>query len=199
MRLAIADPPYPPIFSERFDSASGDPRIVTRSRAVRWYGDPNASATAAADYNPDAGRWDDITEHRRLMLDLIDQYDGWAIATTPDGLEAYRPLPIAARVMAWVRPNGMPGGGRLMSRWEPVIVFVPESRRARGVKVSDVLIASSPRIGFAGAKPAEWTRWVLDALGYAPGADELVDVFPGSGSVAAAADGMLVGLTGQPS
>lgn len=196
MKLAIADPPYPPQFAERADTAAGPPRVTMRSRALRWYGDgPRAATdTPPADFHPDAGRWDDLSEHRRLMLELIENYDGWAIATTPDGLGAYGPLPISARIMAWVRPNGMPGGSRLVfSRWEPVIVFVPESRRHRdeGMRVSDVLVAAAPRIGFAGAKPAEWTRWVLDALGYAPGADTVTDIFPGSGSVSAAADGML--------
>jgi hypothetical protein len=86
----------------------------------------------------------------------------------------------------------MPGGLRLISKWEPVIVFVPESRRGREqLRVTDVLIAAGPRKGFAGAKPGAWTRWVLDMLGYAPGEDELVDLFPGSGGVTAAADGML--------
>lgn len=39
----------------------------------------------------------------------------------------------------------------------------------------------------AGAKPAAWTRWVLDCLDYDPEVDELHDLFPGSGMVAAAA------------
>jgi hypothetical protein len=126
------------------------------------------------------------------MERLIDEYDGWAIATTPDGLGAYHPLPVSAHVAAWVRPNAMPGGQRIMSRWEPVIVFVPEARRGREqLRVADVLTAAAPRRGFAGAKPAEWTRWVLDMLGYAPGEDTVTDLFPGSGAVAAAIDGML--------
>lgn len=195
MKLAIADPPYPPIFSERFDVAGDGSRIVTRSRALRWYGDGSRGHNdpAPADFHPEANKWDDLGAHRQLMLDLIENYDGWAIATTPDGLGAYSPLPISARIMSWVRPNAMPGGSRLMSRWEPVIVFAPAARRARGtgMHVSDVLVAAAPRIGFAGAKPPEWTRWVLDSLGYAPGADTVTDVFPGSGSVEVAADGML--------
>ena len=126
------------------------------------------------------------------MEHLIDEYDGWAIATTPDGLGAYHPLLVSARVGAWVRPNAMPGGGRIIPRWEPVIVFVPEDRRgAEQLRVPDVLTAAAPRRGFAGAKPAEWTRWVLAMLGYAPGADTVHDVFPGSGAVGAAVDGML--------
>ncbi|MEJ6490724.1 hypothetical protein PQI23_13440 [Leucobacter sp. USCH14] len=201
MKLAIADPPYPPIFGERFDTAGGEGRLTVRSRARRWYGDGTRAKTdsAPADFHPDAGRWDDISEHRRLMEQLLDEYDGWAIATTPDGLGAYHPLPVSAHVAAWVRPNGMPGGGRLVSRWEPVIVFVPDARRNREqLRIPDVLTAAAPRRGFAGAKPPEWTRWVLAMLGYAPGADTVTDVFPGSGAVSAAADGLLPieGFTG---
>lgn len=194
MRLAIADPPYPPIFTERFDTADGRARLTVRSRARRWYGDGTRGRTDTppADFHPDAGRWDRLAEHRALIEHLTAEYDGWALATTPDGLVAYQPLPVSARVGAWVRPNGMPGGQRVLSRWEPVIVFVPEGRRARAQElVSDVLIAAAPRQGFAGQKPPEWTRWVLAMLGYAPGEDTIADLFPGSGGVALAADGML--------
>lgn len=199
MKLAIADPPYPPIFAERFDTAGGEPRLVTRSRARRWYGDGTRALTdsAPADFHPDAGKWDEIRAHRELIERLMDEYDGWAIATTPDGLGAYHPLPVSARVAAWVRPNAMPGGQRLISRWEPVIVFIPEARRGREqLRVADVLTAAAPRRGFAGAKPPEWTRWVLDMLGYAPGEDSVEDLFPGTGAVTDAVDGMLPILSG---
>lgn len=193
MRLAIADPPYPPLFGERFDVVDGGSRLTVRSRARRWYGDGTRAKTDSkpADFHPDAGDWDDLSEHRRLIEHLTAEYDGWAIATTPDGLGAYHPLPVSARVAVWNRPNAMPGGSRLMSMWEAVIVFVPEERRIRGDVVRDVLTASAPRLGFAGAKPPAWTRWVLSMLGYDPATDTVDDLFPGSGSVAAAADGML--------
>jgi hypothetical protein len=195
MKLAIADPPYPPIFAERRDLADGSTRLTSRSRARRWYGDGTRATTDSppADFHPRAHEWDDLTEHRQLIERLADEYDGWAIATTPDGLGAYHPLPVSARVMAWHRPRAMPGGQRLTSKWEPVIVFVPEERRGRdsGPDVPDVLTASSPQ-GFAGAKPALWTRWVLSALGYDPTTDTVDDLFPGSGAVTRALDGMLL-------
>lgn len=193
MKLAIADPPYPPFFSERFDTATGSSRLTMRSRARRWYGDgTRGAADRPADNHPDAGDWDNISEHRKLIERLVDEYDGFAIATTPDGLDAYRPLPVSAQIGAWVKPNSMPGGRRIHSQWEPVILFVPEERRARGgLRVSDVLTAPAPRRDFAGAKPAEWTRWVLSMLGYDPKLDTVDDLFPGSGAVGDALDGML--------
>jgi hypothetical protein len=183
------------MYGERRDRPGGRLRLTARSRALRWYGDgPRGhSDHPAADFHPDAGDWDDLGAHRALLERLIARYDGWAIATTPDGLQAYFPLPVSARIMSWVKPRGMPGGGRLLSKWEPVIVFTPEERRPRtsGLAVSDVLVANPPRSGFTGAKPPEWTRWVLDALGYDPATDVVDDLFPGSGAIAAAADGML--------
>lgn len=193
MRLAIADPPYPPQFAERRDRPTGPLRLTTRSRALRWYGDgPRAASDSPpADFHPEAGVWDSLDEHRALMERLIGSYDGWAIATTPDGLGAYHPLPVSARVMAWVKPNSLPGGARIINRWEPVIVFPPEGRRHRSQpRVSDVLVAAPLHVDFIGAKPPEWTEWVLKALGFEPGIDEVDDIFPGSGSVSAAVERM---------
>ncbi|HEY5482812.1 MAG TPA: hypothetical protein VIK31_03235 [Propionibacteriaceae bacterium] len=187
MKLAIADPPYPPAVAERFDVEGG--RLTTRSRARRYYGDgTRCSDEKPADFHPAAGEWDAPERHRALMRQLLDEYDGWAIATTPDGLATYGALPVSARLLTWVKPNNPPSGHRIRPTWEAVILYPPQERRGRAaglVAVSDVLICASPRIGFAGAKPAEWTRWVLEALGYQEG-DVVTDLFPGSGSVTTA-------------
>lgn len=205
MRLAIADPPYPPQLSERFDTADGAPRTVIRSRARRWYGDGPRDRGGAkpADFHPDAGEWDRPARHRLLLEQLLDEFDGWAIATTPDGLACYHPLPVSARLMVWNKLRPLPTGHRIATTWEPVILYPPKGRRSRPAaadttrmyadQVPDVLTAAPPGAGFAGAKPEAWTRWVLDALGYDPDTDELVDLFPGSGAVArAAAQGVLL-------
>lgn len=180
MRLAIADPPYPP-----FHGAGG-----RRPRASRWYGDNQRSQKdKPADRHSAAAEWDDLPRHRQLLLDLMDGYDGWAIATTPDGLAAYGPLPPPCRILAWVKPNAAPGSHRLRSLWEPVILYPPVGRRSNrngAGMVADVLTCALPRQrGFIGAKPRQWVEWVLDALGYDPATDTVDDLFPGSGAVAA--------------
>lgn len=176
MRLAIADPPYPP-----FVGSGG-----YKQRASRWYGDRQRSVTdRPADNHPEAGEWDNPLRHRVLLEQLIADYDGWAIATAPDGIAAYGPLPPACRIMAWVKPNAQPGAHRLRSLWEPVILYPPLARRSNrgGVgSVPDVLTAHI-RQGFRGEKPAEWVRWVLAAMTYDPATDLVDDLFPGSGAV----------------
>lgn len=174
-RLAIADPPYPP------RTCADGSRIA---RASRWYGDGQRSRKdSPADFHPDAARWDDPAEHRLLLEHLDATYDGWAIATTPDGLSAYGELPPAARIMAWVKRNGAAGSHRIRGCWEAVIVSPPPDRRGGNGLVEDVLIAGRPNAGFVGAKPALWVTWVLAALGHDPEIDTVDDLFPGTGIV----------------
>lgn len=188
MKLAIADPPYPP-----FIGSGG-----RKNRASRWYGTGQRSRTdRAADTHQGAHDWDDPATHRALLVSLLANYDGWAIATSPDGITAYGELPAEVRIMAWVKPNAQPGAHRLRSMWEPVIVYPPLGRRSNrnGVgSVPDVLTCGVPRAAFRGAKPAEWTRWVLAALTYDPATDDVHDLFPGSGMVTAA----IIAADGRP-
>ena len=188
MRLAIADPPYPPHIAERFDLADGGRRLVTRSRARRYYGDgPQDAKRHRADFHPAAGDWDDPAQHRALLERLVAEYDGWAIATSLDGLDVYRPLPPGARTLIWRKLTSTRGGGRVANTMEAVIALTPFPRRGRidGLgQVSDFLQAEPPAgARFAGAKPTRWTRWVLDALAYDPDLDTVDDLFPGSGYV----------------
>lgn len=183
MKLAIADPPYPPI-------RAAHPRNDS-SRARRWYdADYRKSGDArnASDHHEDAGKWDDPAEHRALMEQLDADYDGWAIATAHDGIPVYGVLPRCARIAIWWRPNSGAGAARIKNCWEPVIVRPPTDRlssRLMGGQVPDLMKCAAPRVGFAGAKPPQWTRWVLDMLGFDAETDTVTDVFPGSGSVGA--------------
>lgn len=177
MRLAIADPPYPPALK----GVGG-----VKPRGSRWYGTKlRGNNRASADLHPEADEWEDPARHRALLEQLEAEYDGWAIATSADCLEIYAPFPVGVRVMAWVKPNGIPGAHRLRSCWEPVIIQVPPGRRrnvGRGA-MPDVLTAAAPRRGFAGAKPEAWTHWVLSAFSFDPATDTVHDLFAGSGAV----------------
>jgi len=178
--LAIADPPYPP-----FIGSGG-----RKNRASRWYGNGQRSTKdRPSDNHPEAHHWDDPAKHRELLEWCMSAYDGWAIATSPDGIAAYGALPVGTRIMAWVKPNAQPGSHRLRSLWEPVILYPPPGRRSNrgGVgALPDVLTVNAPRGGFIGQKPVEWTHWVLDAMSYSPGTDQVFDMFGGSGAVTAA-------------
>jgi hypothetical protein len=177
VKLAIADPPYPP-----FIGSGG-----SKNRASRWYGTGQRSVTdRPADYHPEAHEWDDPARYRALLEELAATYDGWAIATSPDGLSAYGALPPACRVMAWIKPNAQPGSHRLRSLWEAVILYPPSGRRSNrgGVgAIADVLTENIGRGEFRGRKPERWTHWILDAMLYDPAEDDVFDVFSGSGAV----------------
>lgn len=183
MKLAIADPPYPPI-------RAAHPRNDS-SRARRWYDKDyrkTGDARNASDHHDNAGDWDHPETHRALLEQLEANYDGWAVATAHDGIPVYGVLPRGARIAIWHRPNGGAGAARIRNCWEPVIIRPPADRlssRLMGGQVPDFLSCPSPRVGFAGAKPAEWTRWVLSMLGYDESTDTVDDLFPGSGSVSA--------------
>ena len=172
-------------------------------RAQRWYGTGRGPGRNRAQTgrggrqpppHPDAATWDDPATHQQLIADLTMTYDGWALAAAPDSLATLlAAAPQDVIVGVWHRPNAIPGGGRVLRSWEPVIFAIPPGRRHRntGTPVRDVLSAAVRPQGFLGSKPPEWTRWVLGILGYDPGLDELEDLFPGSGAITAAAAGML--------
>lgn len=182
-RLAIADPPY-------------------LGRAALWYGGRGRTKQGttgracgrgdlAPEFHPDAARWDDPVEHIGLMVHLDDTYDGWAMAASGKTLAPLLGVAdhLGARLAIWHVTNAIPDGCRVRSTWEAVIYRIPDGRRAVGTghRVPDLLSAGHPVSGFVGTKPAAWTRWVLDLLGYQPDEDVVDDLFPGSGAVARAA------------
>jgi len=169
VKLAIADPPY-------------------LGRSVRWYGEGgrgSGSGRHRADVHPDAAEWDNPDRHRELVRQLRQDFDGWAIAATPSSLPLYLAEAPDVRVMIWHKRNSPPSGSRMRNVWEPVLVSSARKAHGTGPRLNDVLDTAAPRRNFAGSKPAAWTRWVLDALGYDAGTDEVVDLFAGSGSVTA--------------
>lgn len=190
LTFAIADPPYPLETRRRIDNRPGrNPRVTSRSRATRWY-------SGHADFHPEAAAWDDPQTHRDLLAHLVENFDGWAIATSADGLGAYGELPVSAKLLVWQITNATPTTARIASSFEFVIVQTPVTRLGRGIygQIPDVLRAGAPRRGFTGSKPAAWTHWVLAAMAYGEDAgDELSDLFPGSGAVTEAASQLTIG------
>lgn len=173
MKLCIADPPY-------------------LGRAARWYGKDGCGegyGAGKADEHPEAYLWDLSETHIDLVKNLEANYDGYAIALTVHSLSTYLGVintdsRNGIRVLSWIKPIAVPSGSRIATSWEPVIVKIPKERRGhgKGKSTKDHLIANPPQNGFIGAKPAAWTEWVLDVMGYQNG-DDVTDLFNGSGAV----------------
>lgn len=158
-RFAYADPPYP-------------------GMARRLYRD-----------HPDyAGEVD----HVELLSRLGELYDGWALSTSAAALpDVLRSCPTGVRVAAWFRGPRPTRSYTPLSAWEPVIYY--GSRRDASTwsarRVDALIHVARPRLTdprrVVGAKPAAFCAWLFTLLGL-QAADELVDLFPGSGGVASA-------------
>jgi hypothetical protein len=193
VHLAIADPPYLGRAAVWYGTTMGKSQLSVRD------GGTSKTGVRPADRHPLAHEWDNPDRHEELVHALIDNYDGWALAMAHDNLRDILPMvpaSVPVRVGIWTKTQPMPSGARVMNVYEPVIVRVPEGRRAsNGCEIFPRDSVTIPRLnnGFAGSKPPAWTRWVLDLMGYDPEADEVDDLFGGSGAVARElAQGVLV-------
>ena len=164
MRFAYADPPY-------------------LGLAVRFYGD----------LHPEAAVYDTVDGHAALIGRLNDEFpDGWAMSLHSPSLRTILPLcPDDVRVAAWVKPfASFKPGVAVAYTWEPVIFRGGRNRGREALTVRDftecepdaVKCNITLRRGFQGAKPEKVCHWIFSMLG-AEATDEMVDVFPGSGSV----------------
>jgi len=160
MRFAYADPPY-------------------AGQAKKHYG------AAAREVN-----------HTLLIRHLVDDFpDGWALSCSSSSLRDLLPLcPEDVRVGAWVKPfHIFKKGVRPAYAWEPVIFrggrnqgHPPPPKGGQATTPRDWVSANiTLRKGVVGVKPPAFCVWLFDVLGLQP-ADELVDLFPGSGAVTAA-------------
>lgn len=176
MKFAIADPPY-------------------YGRARRWYGEGGCGVghgKGQADNHPEAHLWDRPEKHLEMLEQLKTNYDGFAIATSVMGLNVYlREIDLKQgsgyRMAIWHKSYSAPSGSRIRNVFEPVLVYVPSDRRGykSHARIDDLRHINPKLNGFIGAKPKEWTLWVLDLMGATP-ADDVDDLFHGSGSVAQA-------------
>lgn len=159
MRFAYADPPY--------------------------YG---CGQSHYGEHHPEAAAWDDKQTHLDLVARLHDEFpDGWALSCNPRDLAWL--LPACAedvRVAAWCKTWHQIRPTTVQFAWEPVIFRGGRKDNRRSPMVRDWMACAVTRqTGLKGAKPAEFNQWILDLLNYKEG-DELVDLFPGTGGMAAA-------------
>ena len=170
MKFAYADPPY-------------------LGCSVKLYGD-----------HPEAAVYDTVEGHKALIERLCDEYaDGWGLSMTSGNLHDLLPLcPREARIMPWVKPFAAfkPNVG-VAYAWEPVIVMGGRKRTRQQDTVRDwCAVNITLKRGFTGAKPADFTFWLLDVLNVQEG-DTVDDLFPGSGAVQEAIDAYFGAMTGQ--
>jgi len=157
--FAYADPPYPGL-------------------ARRYYAN-----------RPDYGG---EVDHAELVSRLTAGYDGWALSTSAAALrDVLAVSPAGVSVAVWVRGEQPTRSYLPVNAWEPVIFFgarrILSCSSARRLDVLQYVLR--PRLTdtarVIGSKPAAFCSWLFALLGLQP-ADELVDVFPGSGRVAEA-------------
>lgn len=156
MRIAYADPPYP--------------------GCAHMYKD-----------HPDyAGEVD-----HAALVERLAAFDGFVLHTASTTLGLVLPLVDGiegARVMAWVKPfAAFKRNVSCAYAWEPVIVKACRRPVVAGRVVLRDWIAEgiTMKRGLVGAKPEAVCRWAFEVVGADP-ADELVDLFPGSGAVSRA-------------
>lgn len=161
LHFAYADPPY-------------------FSCGARYYGHPE---------------WDERQTHLELITRLTNDYpDGWALSTRSADLSWQLPAcPEDIMVAAWTKPfsGSARKNVRIYRVWEPVIYRTTRrsTNSSAAPRTRDALILNPTRmLGFIGAKPPAFNRWVLDLLGYVDGEDTLDDLFPGTHSMRAAQD-----------
>lgn len=125
-------------------------------------------------------------DHKALISELQDEYDGWVLHThTPGLLQIAAWLPLDVRLGAWCKsfaafkPN-VP----VAYSWEPVIFKPCRKQEVSGRLVMRDFIVEpiTMRRGLHGVKPELVCHWAFEIVGAKP-EDELFDMFPGTGAV----------------
>lgn len=147
------------------------------------YADPPYIGQARKHYGPDAKE----VNHEMLIAHL-NEYDAWALSLSSPTLRTILPMcPEDVRVCGWFKPfASFKKGVNPAYAWEPVIVRGGRKLGADVPTVRDWVSANiTLKRGVSGAKPEAFSFWLFEFVGLTP-YDEFVDVFPGSGAVAAA-------------
>lgn len=146
------------------------------------YADPPYIGQAKKHYSHDP-RCAEV-DHVRLIESLMG-YEAWALSCSSPTLQQILAMcPAGVRVMAWVKPfcafkpNVNPAYA-----WEPVIVYGGRKRTRQQMTVRDWVSQNiTLKKGLVGVKPEAFCFWLFEVLNLEP-ADELHDLFPGSGAV----------------
>jgi hypothetical protein len=124
-------------------------------------------------------------DHAALIASL-GEYDGWILHTSSVAIPLLAPLvPPKARWMAWVKPfAAFKANVPVAYAWEPVIVKAARKPVVSGRCVMRDWVRERITLqrGLTGVKPEAVCRWAFEVVGAEP-ADELVDIFPGTGAV----------------
>lgn len=165
----------------------GCPRREATDEPRRWkYADPPYPGLAHLyEDHPD---FDGEVDHKRLVEQLRDGCDGWALSTSSDALREVWDLCPEARLAPWFR------GARGGRTWQPgkayeAVLYVNPRPILSTTRVDALVHTARPRTSdprrVLGAKPARFAYWLFELLGARPG-DEFIDMFPGSGGMARA-------------
>ena len=152
------------------------------------YADPPYFKQGKKDYghlHPEAGVWDEKKAHFDLQQKLCDEFpDGWALSCNPRDLHWIVKYPEETRICAWVKTFAQIRATSVQYFWEPLLLFRGRYIKARKPMVLDWMsCAANQKRGLKGSKPDKFNDWVLQLLGFQYG-DELIDIFPGSNSMA---------------
>ena len=157
---------------------------------------PGQSKKHYADHEDYAGEVDHLE-----MCRTVIKSDGWAISTSAPALFHVQScladlglVPMTDRfktgdyrVMAWVKPFcAFKRNVKVAYSWEPVLVNPvrrPEPKQIDGLVLRDHIAENiTMKRGLTGAKPERFCWWLFEVAGLDP-ADDLVDMYPGSGAV----------------
>lgn len=145
------------------------------------YADPPYLGCAKIHYSNDPSEISPVEVDHAHLIEKLNQFDAWALSSHSPGLKFILPLcPDDVRIAAWVKPfaSYKPNVNPAYA-WEPVIFKRPRS----DVTVPDWVSANiTLKRGTHGAKPDAFCFWIFALMGLERG-DEVVDLFPGSGSL----------------
>ena len=124
-------------------------------------------------------------DHRRLINNLDENYDAWALSCSSPSLTTLLPLcPEGIRIAAWVKPFAIfkPNVNPAYA-WEPII-WKPGRKRTREQPTERDWVSANITLkkGLVGAKPEAFCYWLFNVLNLQP-EDMFHDLFPGTGIV----------------